>query len=84
MKSARELKMEMKEPIPVPVLVDKPTYQPDLITRETRSGWAKLKIALPNVEAVEKRIEEAKKKGASAEYLRTLERLKRQWEMQEK
>jgi len=78
---------EMKEPIPVPVLVDKPTHQPDLITKETRvlekettSGWAKLKMALPSVEAVEKRIEEVKKKGASAGYLRTLERLKKHWE----
>jgi len=80
-------KREVKEPISIPVLVEKPTHQPDLLAKEkrvprkeARSGWAKLKIALPNVEAVEKRIEEAKKKGVSAGYLRTLERLKRHWE----
>jgi len=82
---------EVKEPIPVPVLADRPKPQPDLITKQPRvprkeagSGWAKLKVALPSVEAVEKRIEEAKRRGASASYLQTLERLKKQWEAQEK
>jgi len=40
------------------------------------SGWEKLKLALPTVEAVEKRLEYAREKNLSPSYIRTLERLK--------
>jgi DNA modification methylase len=43
------------------------------------SGWEKLKLALPTLEAVEKRLEHAKERNLSPSYIRTLERLKAYW-----
>jgi DNA modification methylase len=43
------------------------------------SGWEKLKLALPTLEAVEKRLKHAKERNLSLSYIRTLERLKAYW-----
>jgi hypothetical protein len=43
------------------------------------SGWQKLKEMYPNVESVEEKIKEAKKKGYSEGYIKVLENLKRYW-----
>jgi len=41
-----------------------------------KSGWEKLKLTLPTVEAVEERLKYAKEKNRSPSYIHTLERLK--------
>jgi len=41
-----------------------------------KSGWEKLKLALPTIEAVKERLKHAKEKNLSPSYIHTLERLK--------
>jgi len=43
---------------------------------EGKSGWEKLKLALPTVDAVEERLKFAKEKNLSSGYINALERLK--------
>lgn len=47
-----------------------------------KSGWEKLKKALPTVDAVEDRLRHAKERNLSPSYIRTLERLKAHLEKQ--
>ena len=46
----------------------------------TKSGWQRLKKLYPTVEAVEKKIQEAKEKGLSEGYIKVLENLKKYWQ----
>ena len=46
----------------------------------TKSGWQRLKEVYPSVEAVEKKIKEAKEEGLSRGYIKVLENLKKYWE----
>jgi len=48
-----------------------------------KSGWVKLKAALPSVDAVEERLRHAKERNLSPSYIRTLERLKAHLEKQQ-
>jgi len=50
------------------------------IKRLTKSGWQRLKEVYPSVEAVEKKIKEAKEEGLSRGYIKVLENLKKYWE----
>lgn len=52
--------------------------------REKKSGWQKLKELYPTVEAVEKKIQEAKQKRRSKEYIKVLENLKKYWQKHKK
>jgi len=47
---------------------------------QAKSGWEKLKLALPTIEAVEERLNHARERNLSSSYIRTLERLKEFWE----
>lgn len=46
-------------------------------TAKGLSGWARLKVLYPNVQAVEAKIKEARAAGRSPGYLKILENLKR-------
>jgi len=59
--------------VPIPRSVREP---PKAKTSKGKSGWEKLKLALPTVEAVEERLKKAKEKNLSQGYIRALERLK--------
>jgi len=48
-----------------------------------KSGWEKLRAALPTVDAVEERLRHAKERKLSPSYIRTLERLKAHLEKQQ-
>ncbi|MEO0089308.1 MAG: group I intron-associated PD-(D/E)XK endonuclease [candidate division WOR-3 bacterium] len=52
--------------------------------KEKKSGWQKLKELYPTVEAVEKKIQEAKEKRRSKEYIKVLENLKKYWQKHKK
>lgn len=54
------------------------------IKKETKSGWKRLKELYPTVEAVEKKIQEAKEKRRSEEYIKVLENLKKYWQKHKK
>jgi len=52
------------------------------IKKVTKSGWQSLKERYSTVEAVEKKIREAKERGLSKDYIKVLENLKKYWEKQ--
>lgn len=54
------------------------------IKKETKSGWQRLKEFYPTVEAVEKKIQEAKEKRRSKGYIKVLENLKKYWQKHKK
>jgi len=49
-------------------------------SKSVKSGWQRLKEQYPTMEAVEKKIKEAKEKGYSRGYIKVLENLKKYWE----
>jgi len=57
--------------------------QKEIVIPKGKSGWDKLKAALPTVDAVEERLRHAKVRKLSPSYIRTLERLKVHLEKQQ-
>jgi len=70
------VKKDLQLSIPVPKSVN---GSPKTKIPKGKSGWEKLRLALPTVEAVEERLKHAKEKNLSSGYIRTLERLKACW-----
>jgi len=70
------VKKDLQLSIPVPKSVN---GYPKTKIPKGKSGWEKLRLALPTVEAVEERLKHAKEKNLSSGYIRTLERLKACW-----
>jgi len=65
-----------------PKVLDSTSAPKETKTLKGKSGWEKLKAALPTVEAVEERLKHAKERNLSPGYIRTLERLKAHLEKQ--
>ncbi|MCL6578339.1 MAG: site-specific DNA-methyltransferase [Candidatus Bathyarchaeota archaeon] len=68
------IKKDLLEPILTPNTTKSSNEEVEIV--RGNSGWEKLKLALPTVEAVEKRLKYAKERNLSPSYIRTLERLK--------
>jgi hypothetical protein len=80
------VKKELAKPICIPPTSTEPhpTYSPkEMKILKGKSGWEKLKAALPTVDAVEKRLRHAKERNLSPSYIQTLERLKAHLEKQQ-
>lgn len=71
------IKKDLHKPILTSITTTSSSKETEIITRN--SGWEKLKLALPTVEAVEKRLQHARERNLSPSYIRTLERLKAYW-----
>jgi DNA modification methylase len=71
----------IKKDLPKPILTPTETtsFSREIEITKGNSGWEKLKLVLPNVEAVEKRLKHARERNLSPSYIRTLERLKAYW-----
>jgi DNA modification methylase len=68
------IKKDLLKPILTPNMTKSSNEEVEIV--RGNSGWEKLKLALPTVEAVEKRLKYAKERNLSPSYIRTLERLK--------
>jgi len=76
----RNQKSVVKKDLPLPIPVPKSLNRsPKIKISKGKSGWEKLKLALPTVEAVEERLKLAKEKNLSPGYVRMLERLRAYW-----
>jgi len=78
-------KKEKSKPISIPTVSSVPhsaSNQRETVILKRKSGWDKLKAALPTVDAVEERLRHAKERNLSPSYIRTLERLKAHLEKQ--
>jgi DNA modification methylase len=71
------VKKDLPEPILTPIATT--SFSKEVEITKGNSGWEKLKVALPTVEAVEKRLKHARERNLSPSYIRTLERLKAYW-----
>ena len=92
---AKKLRTFLQERIKNQRSVAKKNVKPSLLSitshaafKETKipkrkSGWEKLKVALPTVKAVEERLKKAKERNLSSSYVRTLERLRAHYEKQQ-
>jgi len=72
-------KKDTSKPISIPTVSSVPysaSSQRETMILKRKSGWDKLKVALPTVDAVEERLRHAKERNLSPSYIRTLERLK--------
>jgi len=71
----------VKKNLPKPILTPIATtsFSKEVEITKGNSGWEKLKLALPTVEAVENRLKHARERNLSPSYIRTLERLKAYW-----
>jgi hypothetical protein len=69
------------KPMLAPTVPDTSLMETEIL--KGKSGWEKLKVALPTIEAVEERLRHAKERNFSARYIRTLERLKAHLERQQ-
>ncbi len=79
-------KKGISKPILTPTVSSVPhstSNQGEMKALKKKTGWEKLKAALPTVNAVEERLRHAKERNLSPNYIRTLERLKAHLEKQQ-
>jgi len=81
----KDQKSVVKKNTVKPILTSSVTYASSNKTKilKGKSGWEKLKLALPTVEAVEERLRHAKEKNLSPSYIHTLERLRAHWKKEQ-